>query len=159
MIRDSSGNGSKKFASISAKIKAKQLARAALLTQKQPVEGEPDKPVHDLESSVQSTPELNSTQVWSTVGPGAEPSEPVPTGVELEAVDEAEVEEEGGDEQIYYMLVDDGSQLENQTILIDESQLSRAGGHHGFLQVQISYTGFTSCTSPGSNIIHGGEGG
>ena len=45
--------------------------------------------------------------------------------------------DEGGDEQIYYMLVDEGSQLENQTILIDEAQLAAAGGQHGNVIIQV----------------------
>ena len=39
------------------------------------------------------------------------------------------------DGEIYYMYVEDG-QLDNQTILIDESQLASAGGHNVVLQVQ-----------------------
>ena len=35
------------------------------------------------------------------------------------------------------MLVDEGSQLENQTILIDEAQLAAAGGQHGNVIIQV----------------------
>ena len=142
MIRDSSGKGSNKFASISAKIKAKQLARAALLSQKQSGEGEREKHVPNS-SSVQSTAEPSKPEVESAVSPRKEiisdSVEPVPAGDQVLVVGEDQVGEEVEDEQIYYMLVDDGSQLENQTILIDESQLSRAGGHHALLQVLIKY--------------------
>ncbi len=45
--------------------------------------------------------------------------------------------EGGNDDQIYYMLVDDGAQLENQTILIDEAQLAAAGGRSGNVIIQV----------------------
>ena len=45
--------------------------------------------------------------------------------------------EGGSDDQIYYMLVDDGAQLENQTILIDEAQLAVAGGQPGNVIIQV----------------------
>ena len=35
------------------------------------------------------------------------------------------------------MLVDDGAQLENQTILIDEAQLAAAGGRSGNVIIQV----------------------
>ena len=39
------------------------------------------------------------------------------------------------------MLVDDGAQLENQTILIDEAQLAAAGGRSGNVIIQVKKFG------------------
>lgn len=116
-----SGPGSK-FASISAKIKAKQLARAQRTTE-------------------------NGAQERSSPSPppsalAADGDRSLPAEVETVAAEGvvAGAELDSGDEQIYYMLVDDGSQLENQTILIDESQLSAAtGAHHGNVLIQVAH--------------------
>jgi len=104
-----SGKGMK-FASLSAKIKAKQLARA----QKSPETKAQAKPVN-----VSSIPGETIKAADLVMDPAAALLSSVKDG-----------EEDG---EIYYMYVEDG-QLDNQTILIDESQLASAGGHNVVLQ-------------------------
>ena len=98
MIRhpESGGGQGTKFASISAKVKAKQLARAAAALQ--------------TENGAENPTSTPAPRTKTEEGGGEPPSSTAA----------------GGDDQIYYMLVDDCSQLENQTILIDESQLTAA---------------------------------
>ena len=50
--------------------------------------------------------------------------------------------QKSGEEQIYYMLVDensglDGAALENQTMFIDEAQLTAAGARPGNVIIQV----------------------